>query len=168
MSDPFRENLLRLCDHTLVVIAERNKIPGARAPHPMFVGAAKAILGMTPEDKLVSEFCERSWSRWEDVRLHRVDYFRDHASDLFGGVPEGMVTQFKDFLLARDAAGNLLTDLDPYWAYCEALVKAAAHHIHRQRDWGPSKADPTRMVYRKKYMAQVKLGEVAEAWGLTF
>lgn len=169
----FKENLIRLCDHTVIAIRERIERTGSAPVSEETVLKAKAFIDKkVGEETLVQQFVIRSWRNWDIVKTRDVDFFRSHVDSLFPNIPfiSLFIDPFRRLLLDQDESGTYLTRHEPYWDFVTALIESAIVDMHRIRDFGPSEKKPGKMVYRKRFLVDepdmkgFDLRQMAERW----
>lgn len=168
--DRFHRNVIDLTQliHELVEDAHNR---GYQIINPNLIILGSMFLQGYNKQSLINNFITYSHADyWEEIRHRDENFFSEHASKIFQGLPVNNVNAFKELFVLKDANGQPVIsqeDRDVIWEYFDSLIIISIKYVHRCR--GPQSkvtGDGVIQSYTKRFMEYVDLPTHVRRWSV--
>lgn len=130
---------------------------------PQLLLYAVEMLEGQGKERLLDGFIEATYTVWDQAQRKDMDFFREHACDIFNDLPKDKVKIIVDVMEMKDPDGNkYITDemMDEIWKYVFNFVKISIKWIHEKREPGDDGK------YNSEFMNQVDVAGQAKKWNV--
>lgn len=161
----FHSNFQGFLDLIIYYLQEAGE-KGIPTLRPEIFQLAKQFITTQDPNKVIETFTIKTGPHWDLIRKRDVDFFLNHANELFHVFSAQHIESFKLLFTTKDFLDG--DDLDSIWNYIHSMIRISMKWIHEQRKPVKKIGDDgvEKKGYTVRYLTEIDLHHHAEQWGV--